>query len=476
VPQSAYEPVARLRGTIDAHPRHAVLTAIVAGLLVGPRWPGAVPALALAAAVVVWRPPAAAAAAVALIAAAALGAARHEALDHTVLPAAFGRPIRVAVTLLEPPRPRAYGAHAAVARLGDEDVELRASRSVRWPAAVEAGDIVAVAGHLRALGPFEDYLSLRNVHAGLTATAITATGRRRGGLAGGVDAIRRRAERALNRDLPTSLAALYRGMVLGQDAALPPDMRDEFNAAGLSHLVAASGENVVLLSTLGFAVCAALGVGLRARYAIVIGLIVLYVPLAGAGASIQRAGVMGVASVVAAYAGRRSSRVYALLLAAAVTLVVNPRADADAGWQMSFAAVVAIMMLARPLHRRLRRAGLPDALAQAAAITAAATLGTAPIIAARFGTLSLASLPANVAAAPAVAPIMWLGMLASAVAQVSPALAAPLTAAAGLPLAYVAWVAHVAAGVPHANVHAPALWVALGCGAIIALTLAPPRR
>ncbi len=264
-------------------------------------------------------------------------------------------------------------------------------------------------------------------------------------------------------------------MVLGQDAALPDDMRDEFNASGLSHLVAASGENVVLLSTLAFALCAALGVPLRGRYAIVVALIALYVPLAGAGASIQRAGIMGVTGVVAAYAGRRSSRVYALLLAAAVTLLVNPRSDEDVGWQLSFAAVVAIMALAGPIQKALTRRGAPAALAQATAITAAATLGTAPLIAARFGTLSLASLPANVLAAPAVAPIMWLGMLAGAIAQVAPALAAPLTGVAALPLAYVAWVAHTAAGLPNANVHASPWVVAAGCGAIVAL-IAPHLR
>ncbi len=467
--------MAWLRATIDRHPRHLVLAAIVAGLLAGPRWPGAVPALALAVALVAWRPAPAVAAALALIVAAALGAARRDALDQSVLPVAFGRSVRVAVTLLEPPRPRAYGARAAVARLGDEDVYLRAPRTVAWPPGVEAGDIVSVNGRLRALGPFESYLRLRNVHGGLVADAIAATGRRRDGVAGAVDGIRRRAERVLDHDLPPSLAALYRGMVLGQDAGLPDDMRDDFNAAGLSHLVAASGENVVLLSTLAFALCAALGIGLRARYAIVIAAIVLYVPLAGAGASIQRAGVMGVTGVVAAYAGRRSSRVYALLLAAAVTLAVNPRADEDVGWQMSFAAVVAIMTLTGPIQRLLTRRGVPRTLAQATAITTAATLGTAPIIAARFGTLSLASLPANVAAAPAVAPIMWLGMLASAVAQIAPSLAAPLATAAALPLAYVAWVAHTAARAPHANVHAAALPVALVCGAIAA-AIAPRRR
>jgi competence protein ComEC len=196
---------------------------------------------------------------------------------------------------------------------------------------------------------------------------------------------------------------------------------------------------------------------------------VLYVPLAGAGASIQRAGVMGVAGVVAAFAGRRSSRAYALLLAAAVTLLVNPRSAQDVGWQMSFAAVVAIMVLAGPIQRALVARRVPSGLAQATAITAAATLGTAPIIAARFGTTSLVSLPANVLAAPAVAPIMWLGMLASAAAQIAPALAVPLTRLAALPLAYLAGLAHRAAAVHDANVRAPPLLVTAVCAVIATL-------
>jgi competence protein ComEC len=460
------------RGTIDRHPRHVVLAAVVAGLLAGPRRPDAVPGLALALALAMPRLTLGAAVGTAVIAAAAVGTARQHALDHSVLPAAFGRTVRVDVTLLEAPRPRAFGAHAAVGRLGDEDVYVRAPRAVAWPRGVEAGDIVVVSGRLRALGPFESYLRLRNVHGGIAAAQIVFTGHRRGGVPGAVDAIRRRAEAALDHGLPGPLAALFRGMVLGQDAALPDGMRDDFNASGLSHLVAASGENVVLLSTLAFALCAALGIGLSARYAIVIALIVLYVPLAGAGASIQRAGVMGVTGVVAAYAGRRSSRVYALLLAATVTLLVNPRSVQDVGWQMSFAAVVAIMALAGPLQRGLIARRAPQALAAACAITFAATLGTAPIIAARFGTLSLASLPANVLAAPAVAPIMWLGMLAGFVAQIAPALAAPLSALAALPLAYVAGLAHRAAAVPHANVHASAVWVTVACGVAVAAVVA----
>src|SRR5262249_45613043 len=157
-----------------------------------------------------------------------------------------------------------------------------------------------------------------------------------------------------------------------------------------------------------------------------LGLIALYVPLAGGGPSIQRAGAMGAATTVAALAGRPASRWYALLLAAAATLALNPRASGDPGWQLSFAAVVAIALTTAPTSARLSPRRLPPPAADAAAMSLAATLGTAPLLAFHFAELSLVSLPANMLAAAAIAPIMWLGMLAAAIGQLAPQLALPL--------------------------------------------------
>ena len=245
------------------------------------------------------------------------------------------------------------------------------------------------------------------------------TGRRRGGIAGTVDAIRGRAERGLDAGLARPEAALARGMVLGQDERLSDTARTDFQRSGLAHILAASGQNVMLLAALALPLLAWAGLGLRARLAGVLVLVALYVPLAGAGPSIQRAGVMGAAGLIAAIAGRPASRWYALLLAAAVTLAIDPRAVADPGWQLSFAAVVAILVLATPLRQRLTGRGVPRGLAEAAALTVAATVGTAPLLAHHFDRVSLVSLPANLLAAPAVAPAMWLGMLSGAAAQVA---------------------------------------------------------
>jgi competence protein ComEC len=458
---------------LRARPWHVAVGVVVVALIAGPRAPVAVLVAAFLVPVLGSRATVRLALVAALLAAALVGQSRLHAIDATRLGPRIGHAVSSRVTLLETPRRRAFGARVATVRLDGERVLMRARRGVRWPTE-RIGSVLAVRGGLEALPDHERSLRSRAVHAQLRADQLVDTGRVRGGVAGIVDGLRARAQAALGEGVPSQQAALLRGMALGDDAGLPDRVRDEFRASGLSHLVAASGQNVMLLAALVLALCAVAGLGLHARLALVLAMIAIYVPLAGAGPSIQRAGVMGAATVVAVLASRPAARWHALLLAAAVTLTLNPRAIEDVGWQLSFAAVVAILLLATRLRDGLANRGLPSGLAEATALTGAATLGTAPLIAAHFGQASLVSLPANVAAAPAVAPTMWLGMAAAAIGQVSPVLAAPFTALAGFPAAYVMWVAHVAGGVPGAQATVPVVMVAVAC--LLAMLAIGSRR
>ncbi len=274
---------------------------------------------------------------------------------------------------------------------------------------------------------------------------IEPTGGRRGGLAGRLDAIRNRAADALGRGMPAREAALARGFVLGQDDSIDPVTVEDFRRSGLAHLLAVSGQNVLLLALLAAPLLGCLGIPLRARLLCLLCLIAIYVPLAGGGPSIQRAGVMGAAAVLATLAGRPSSRLYALLAAAAVTLALNPRASGDPGWQLSFAAVLGIFLLSRPLREALcHRFGtgpFAAALSEGAAVTIAATVATAPLIATTFGTFSASSVLANLLVAPAVAPAMWLGMIVAALGQVPHFPVEPLNGLNALLLAFIAQVA-----------------------------------
>jgi len=258
--------------------------------------------------------------------------------------------------------------------------------------------------------------------------------------------IRERAMAGLGEGMPPREAALARGFVLGEDDGLDEGTKEDFIRAGLSHLTAVSGENVTLLALLAMPVLAAFGIALRERLVWVIGLIAVYVPLAGSAPSIQRAGVMGVVGLLATLTGRRTSRLYALGLALVVTLAINPAVAGDVGWQLSFTAVLGILLLAAPIRNwltaRLGRGRWRRALAEGVAVTVAATLATAPLIAFVFEEVSLTSLAANVLALPAVAPAMWLGMVSAALAQIP---GIPLASLNGLDALLLAYIAQVAA-------------------------------
>jgi len=472
--------VAAALAVLSRHPRHLVLAALAAGLLAAPLAPAHVGLLALAAAALAGRPPLALLAAAAVLGGALGGQARLAALERSQLPPLLGASVTAPVVLLDQPRPVRHGAtalaelHAPLAGRGHgERVMLRIKQETAWPAAA-TGAIVLVRGRLRALGPFERHYARRGAHAAISLEAAALTSGRRGGAMGVVDAIRTRAERALDAGLPPAQAALLRGMTLGQDDRLDERTREEFRASSLAHVLAASGQNVALLLALALPLLAYAGLGLRGRLLGALALIVLYVPLAGAGPSIQRAGVMGAATTVAALAGRPASRWYALLLAAAVTLALNPRASGDPGWQLSFAAVVAIALIVPGTRGAMLARRVPAPVADAVAISFAATLGTAPLLAFHFAQVSLVGLPANLLAAPAIAPITWLGMLAAGLGQLTPALAVPLNGVNAYLLAYVGWVARAAADVPYASVELvlPGLLALLGSyAAIVVLAL-----
>jgi competence protein ComEC len=453
------------------HPRHVVLFALAAGLALGPVSAAATLAAAVVAAAVGGRRVLATLAAGAVLLGAVVADARLAALDAGALPAMHGRHWEGTATLLEPVRE--HGSHASArVRLDGLDeqavVRLRvpgrrawspggasgapgyasppggasAPRRHTWP---QVGAVVALSGRVAPLGRYDAYQRRRGAHAALEVDRLRATGAWRAGVPGALDSVRRRAEAGLARGLDPPEAALLRGMVLGQDERLSDNVRTDFQRSGLAHLLAVSGQNVVLLAMLVLGAGMALGLPLRTRLAAALVLVALYVPLAGGGPSIQRAGVMGAAGLVAALAGRPASRWYALGLAAAVTLAVNPRASGEPGWQLSFAAVAGLLALTPRWREGLRRARLPGPVADAIAVTAAATLATAPLMALHFQQVSLASLPANLIAAPAVAPVMWLGMGSIALAQIAPALCEPLNVVNGSLLAFLEWIAHVAA-------------------------------
>ncbi len=275
------------------------------------------------------------------------------------------------------------------------------------------------------------YLERRGEHVVLAAplASLRLTGRR-GGLAGLVDRLRLAARGHIRRGLRSPVREVLEAMVLGDDQAVPAGAVTDMQRSGLLHILAVSGENVVLLCAMGSFVLTLAGVRRDLRSLILIPSVVLYVVVTGATPSIVRAGVSGVVALLAGLSSRPTDGWFLWLVPAGFMLTRSPSVLFDVSFQLSFAAVAGLLLLARPLTHAF--SWLPRWLGEPAAITTAASVSTAPVSMATFGQTSLVAVPANIAGGFVLGPIMFCGMLSVFAGFVWPGLSVPLNLIAGL--------------------------------------------
>jgi competence protein ComEC len=195
----------------------------------------------------------------------------------------------------------------------------------------------------------------------------------------------------------------------------------------------------------------------RRIQALVAGVVLVgFVVLARPSPSVVRAAAMGAVTLLALASGRPRAAVPALSAAVCVLLLHDPGLARDPGFTLSVTATGAIVLLAPGWSRRLRARRWAPVLADALAVSAAAGLATAPIVAGLSGTVSFVSLPANLLAAAAVAPATVLGLVAALVGVFLPPLADALVWIAGWPTRWLVLVAERAAAVPDAATGWPA--------------------
>ncbi|HEY9792500.1 MAG TPA: ComEC/Rec2 family competence protein [Candidatus Obscuribacterales bacterium] len=211
---------------------------------------------------------------------------------------------------------------------------------------------------------------------------------------------------------------LLSSMVIGDKAVRPSkDVRDQFRMLGLSHIVAASGFNLTVVTavawwTLRFIVRSAIGVSVGCLAAIV-----LFCALAGLSASVERAAIMCMTMLVIGCTRRSVYLPASVSLSAMLALIVDPFTLVDAGAQLSYVATMAIALAVRRLNHLLaERLSFPGWLAEAVVVVLLANASVLPIQMIYFWQVGQLSLAANVLVSPLVPIVTVLGFISSALA------------------------------------------------------------
>lgn len=258
-----------------------------------------------------------------------------------------------------------------------------------------------------------------------------------------VEAARTRFAALATATLPPREAALVRALGTGEQSALDPATMEAFARSGLIHILSLGGLHLAVVAFGAFTLARKLLDRVepvarrmdprRAAAALALPLTLAYALATGAQVPMVRSSIGAACAFLGTLLDREGDALNTVCLAALAILAVEPGALLDLSFQLSFASVAGLALLAGPLRHALpfapgagRLARLADAVLRGICASAAATLATAPLVAFHFRRLSLAAVPANVAGVPVGAVLTVLSALAGVASAVSPALSAPL--------------------------------------------------
>src|ERR671911_396870 len=370
--------------------------------------------------------------------------------------------------IASPPEESGFGymADFRVERLWFEGREVLRGGGVEVFAAdlsIGVGDRVRVEGEISRPQIGEDgfdygrYLATKRISALVEATSVRPVGEERGW----IGQVHRRTDVALGYGLRPREAAVVRGMVLGDRSLMPEGLEKAFQRSGVTHVLAISGQHVVILAAVIYFSIRIFPIPPAMRAGVTLGLIWVYILIAGAPPSAIRAGVVATFVLAAPLLGRQVSPLHFMSTMLALVLAYNPQLIYSTGFQLSVAAVFGILLLTNPLKSLLERTLLrsfaepPGQLSNLISVSLAAQIATSPIVAATFEQVSLVGVLTNLVAVPLSGPILILGLLGSVSGNILPLLAYPLNACNGFLVTILIRVAQTSSSLPFASVTTP---------------------
>ncbi|SNR53854.1 ComEC family competence protein [Paracoccus sediminis] len=252
--------------------------------------------------------------------------------------------------------------------------------------------------------------------------------------------------------------AVASALMTGDRSGIAEATNEVMRASNLYHIISISGLHMSMLA--GFVYTAlrmalVLGQGLGAplpqgvHKVAALGALLAsaaYLWLSGGGVATERAFVMVAVMLLAIMADRRAISLRTIALAATIILIYSPEAVTQPGFQMSFAATVALILSAGPWSRVSPHVPFwlrPVAMLLVSSLVA--SIATSPLAAAHFNRMAQYGLLANLLVVPVMgALVMPAGVIGALLAPVG--LAGPALWVMGLGTKWMLWVAEWIAG------------------------------
>lgn len=224
------------------------------------------------------------------------------------------------------------------------------------------------------------------------------------------DHLREAITEAVRSSLPEPHASLLLGIILGVKSGFPRDFYEALRMTGTLHVVVVSGFNItVIINTLAQLL---VFIPLRLRFFITLLLITAFVLLVGVNPPVVRAAIMGSIALLGTVLGRPNDALRAFLLAVILMLIFQPSWVGELSFQLSFLATLGLIVVFPLLDKALPGKGF---LRSDLLTTLAAQITVWPLLAFKFGTISLISPVVNTLVLWTVPIITYTGLVTSTI-------------------------------------------------------------
>lgn len=279
-------------------------------------------------------------------------------------------------------------------------------------------------------------------------------------------------QKALHRTLAERDAALLDALILGNRDSVSESQEEDFIATGTRHVLAISGLHVGLITAGVVGLLLALSLPVRIAHPIAILFAFFYAFFTGGATPSVRAAVMVGVFLLGPLFSRRSDPLNLLGLSALLIVGFDASQLFSAGFQLSFSAVLGILLLADELHVLFRRKSLFAQLtekqrryswrrvlaryaAASVCVSGAAWIATLGLTAYYFNRISPLAVVANLAVYPLVFVLLQVGMLSFLLTWLIPPLGTALLMATGFLAACLQGAIHLIAQAPLGRVYVP---------------------
>ena len=385
-------------------------------------------------------------------------------------------------------------AHVRAMKISKGEKEFQVSGRLRLTiydpeAVLSYGDIIRFTGRLKTIRGFKNpglfdysrYVAREGIRASVSigkSENISKIG------IGGNPVLRRvygwreEVRRSIRRGLSSPSSAILQAMVIGEIGDLTPEIRDQFAAAGVTHILSISGSHLGFVTLLTFFMIRYVLIHLPYRMLFRISLhmipskiaalgtfppVIFYTLISGGEIATVRSLIMALVCLTAILIEREGDPANTLVVAALLVLLWDPQALFDISFQLSYMAVLSMIIVT---HRFYKGVGYEDEQGWAKRywrrfemlmlLTIGATLSTGPIVACYYNQITWAGLISNMVIVPYVGlAVLPVGLLTSLFALVSHVDVIPLAWFNDLLLGLFYKMVRLFAGFPSAMIYTP---------------------